>query len=247
LPNRGANISVIAAVSTVSGLLYHKSRLGGTKACTFIEALQELFALLRAQEAGEHAAHQRRILLMDNAPIHKTAAVRRCIEEAGFEVIYYPPWSPMLSPIEEHFAKWKRLVNAQLGTDGNTRSLVESIDDAAKQITEADINGYYRHCKLFIGACFARKPIGADVVPEGELETFEIVWNWSEKNAQAFRAVHPKRKRGRPRDMLYMQRADEESGAEAIGGDDDRDDADIFVDPSEAESLEPDGAGPSQA
>jgi transposase len=47
---------------------------------------------------------------MDNLSSHKGSRVRELIEERGCELIYLPPYSPDLNPIEEAFAKLKALL-----------------------------------------------------------------------------------------------------------------------------------------
>ena len=47
------------------------------------------------------------IVVMDNLPAHKGAAVRQIIEAAGAELRYLPVYSPDLNPIEQAFAKLK--------------------------------------------------------------------------------------------------------------------------------------------
>ncbi len=47
------------------------------------------------------------IVIMDNLPAHKPAAVRRAIEAAGAELRFLPPYSPDLNPIEMAFSKLK--------------------------------------------------------------------------------------------------------------------------------------------
>jgi transposase len=47
------------------------------------------------------------IVVMDNLPAHKNAAVRQIIEAAGAELEYLPAYSPDLNPIEQGFAKLK--------------------------------------------------------------------------------------------------------------------------------------------
>ena len=47
------------------------------------------------------------IVVMDNLPAHKNAAVRQLIEAAGAELRYLPPYSPDLNPIEQGFSKLK--------------------------------------------------------------------------------------------------------------------------------------------
>ena len=47
------------------------------------------------------------IVVMDNLAAHKVAGVRQAIEAVGASVIYLPPYSPDLNPIENVFAKIK--------------------------------------------------------------------------------------------------------------------------------------------
>ena len=49
---------------------------------------------------------------MDNLSAHKAPAVRQWIEKAGAEVLYLPPYSPDLNPIEKAWAKLKQLLRA---------------------------------------------------------------------------------------------------------------------------------------
>ena len=47
------------------------------------------------------------IVVMDNLPAHKRAEVRIAIEAVGARLLYLPPYSPDLNPIEMAFAKLK--------------------------------------------------------------------------------------------------------------------------------------------
>lgn len=47
------------------------------------------------------------VVVMDNLPAHKLAAVRRAIEHAGAELHFLPPYSPDFNPIEMAFSKLK--------------------------------------------------------------------------------------------------------------------------------------------
>jgi transposase len=47
---------------------------------------------------------------MDNLASHKVAGVREAIEARGASLIYLPPYSPDLNPIEQTFAKLKALL-----------------------------------------------------------------------------------------------------------------------------------------
>jgi transposase len=52
------------------------------------------------------------IVVMDNLAAHKVAGIRQAIEAAGAEVVYLPPYSPDLNPIELVFSKLKWLLRS---------------------------------------------------------------------------------------------------------------------------------------
>ncbi len=47
------------------------------------------------------------VIVMDNASFHKGAAIKKSIEEAGHVLMYLPPYSPDLNPIEHKWAEKK--------------------------------------------------------------------------------------------------------------------------------------------
>lgn len=50
------------------------------------------------------------IVIMDNLGSHKSQAVRAAIRAAGADLLFLPPYSPDLNPIEQVFAKLKTLL-----------------------------------------------------------------------------------------------------------------------------------------
>jgi transposase len=50
------------------------------------------------------------IVIIDNLGSHKAKAVRRTIRATGAKLIFLPPYSPDLNPIEQAFAKLKTLL-----------------------------------------------------------------------------------------------------------------------------------------
>lgn len=50
------------------------------------------------------------VVIMDNLGSHKGAAVRQAIRSAGARLLFLPPYSPDLNPIEQVFAKLKLLL-----------------------------------------------------------------------------------------------------------------------------------------
>ena len=53
------------------------------------------------------------VVIMDNLRSHKVAGVREAIEGAGAKLMFIPPYSPDLNPIEQAFAKLKALLRAR--------------------------------------------------------------------------------------------------------------------------------------
>ena len=66
---------------------------------------------------------RRQIVIMDNASIHKRKEIREAIEKAGCYLVYQPPYSPDLNPIE-HFGSWLKKKISSLKQKFN------SLDDA---------------------------------------------------------------------------------------------------------------------
>jgi len=50
------------------------------------------------------------IVIMDNLSSHKSQAVRKAIRAVGARVLFLPPYSPDLNPIEQVFSKLKHFM-----------------------------------------------------------------------------------------------------------------------------------------
>jgi transposase len=50
------------------------------------------------------------IVVLDNLPCHKVAGIQEAIESRQARLLYLPPYSPDLNPIEQAFAKLKALL-----------------------------------------------------------------------------------------------------------------------------------------
>jgi transposase len=83
-------------------------------------------------------------VVMDNLAPHKAPRVRALIEAAGCRLLFLPPYSPDLNPIEPAWAKLKALLRG-LGarTLGALEAALTTLVDA---ITPADAAGFFRHC-----------------------------------------------------------------------------------------------------
>ena len=81
--------------------------------------------------------------MLDNLGSHKGAAVRRAIREAGAHLLFLPPYSPDLNPIEMMFAKLKTLLR-----NANERSIAavwHRIGSLLQQFSPSECANYVRH------------------------------------------------------------------------------------------------------
>lgn len=65
---------------------------------------------LAAYAASVIAGSPGDVVIMDNLPAHKGAAVRHAIEASGARLLFLPSYSPDFSPIENAFSKLKALL-----------------------------------------------------------------------------------------------------------------------------------------
>jgi transposase len=55
------------------------------------------------------------VVIMDNASFHKSQKTKELIESVGCRVIFLPPYSPDLNPIEKFWANMKRWIKGHMG------------------------------------------------------------------------------------------------------------------------------------
>jgi transposase len=84
------------------------------------------------------------IVSMDNRRAHKAAGIGEAIEQAGAQVLYWPPYAPDLSPIE---LCWSKLKTALRTAKARTREALEpAIVQALATVTVADVHSWFHHC-----------------------------------------------------------------------------------------------------
>jgi len=84
------------------------------------------------------------VVVLDNLSSHKRDSTRRLIEAAGAAVLFLPPYSPDLNPIEMIFAKIKQRLRS-LGC--RTReALWEAMQGVLDEVTASDAVNCFRHC-----------------------------------------------------------------------------------------------------
>jgi transposase len=75
------------------------------------------------------------IVIMDNLGSHKRPAVRKAIRAAGAKLLFLPPYSPDLNPIEQVFAKLKHLMRkaAERTTEATWKRIGSLLDAFSSQ------------------------------------------------------------------------------------------------------------------
>ncbi len=84
------------------------------------------------------------IVVMDNLGSHKVEGVRKAIEARGARLLYLPPYSPDLNPIELAFSKLKRLLRSAAAR--TVSALWDTIGSLLDRFTAAECTAYFRHC-----------------------------------------------------------------------------------------------------
>lgn len=132
--NYGENITMIGAVDR-SGVVAAMTVDGATDGEVFLTFVEQVLV---------PELHEGDVVIMDNLGAHKTRAVKDAIAAANAELIYLPPYSPDLSPIELCWSKIKTFLRTQAA---RTREMLDNyISDALELVTASDLLGWFKHC-----------------------------------------------------------------------------------------------------
>jgi transposase len=129
--NWGANVTLLASM-TAEGMGECLAVEGSTTTAVLEAYLEQV--LTPSLRPGQ-------VVVMDNPSSHKGSRVRELIEERGCELIYLPPYSPDLNPIEEAFAKLKALLR-RAGAR-TCEALIEAMGQALDALTASDARGFF--------------------------------------------------------------------------------------------------------
>ena len=132
--NRGKNTTLLSSMS-VEGMGPSLALEGSTT--------KEVFEAY-AEQVLAPALHPGQIVVMDNLAAHKGERIKELIEERDCELLFLPPYSPDLNPIEEAFSKVKGFLRR---AEARTRkTLVEAVGAALGAVRAQDARGFFSHC-----------------------------------------------------------------------------------------------------
>lgn len=132
-PEGNWKILTILGAMSLRGMIATMTIEAATDADIFLAYLDQI--LCPALRPGD-------VVVMDNLSSHKVAGVRERIEVAGAELLYLPPYSPDLNPIEKAWAKLKqRLRTAKART---AEALEQAIAELLPAIRPQDAEAWFR-------------------------------------------------------------------------------------------------------
>ena len=132
--NHGTNLTVVGAIA-LDGLRCMMAYEHGTTKQAFLKFVTD--ALVPSLHKGD-------VVVMDNLNAHYAEGVREAIEAVGASVLYLPPYSPELNPIEHTWSKLKALLRrAEART---LRTLAAALNTSKAEISRSDLLGWFENC-----------------------------------------------------------------------------------------------------
>jgi transposase len=132
--NRGKNVTLLASMNAE-----------GMGPCLAVEGAttREVFEAYLERVLAPTLRPGQVVVLVDNLSAHKGGRVKEIVEGAGCELLYLPPYSPDLNPIERAFSKVKGLLRK---AEARTReALIEAMGRALEAVTARDARGFFGH------------------------------------------------------------------------------------------------------
>lgn len=127
------NLTVVGAIA-LDGVRAMMAYEGGTTREAFIRFTRE--ALVPALKRGD-------VVVMDNLRAHYAHEVQDAIKKAGASVLYLPPYSPELNPIELTWSKLKAILR-RIGAR-TLHALAGALPECCSAIRLSDLYGWFKH------------------------------------------------------------------------------------------------------
>ncbi|GAM38322.1 hypothetical protein TCE0_033r08956 [Talaromyces pinophilus] len=128
------------------GIVLSRVFQGSTDAAAFEDFVAQLL-----QHCNKYPA-PRSVLVMDNASFHRTARVQQLCFEAGVKLVYLPPYSPDLNPIEEMFAELKAFIKKEwkIYTNDTDQGFDTFLDWCVTMVgsKKESAEGHFRHASI---------------------------------------------------------------------------------------------------
>jgi transposase len=145
--HRGQRFQILPAY-TQDGVLLARVFQGPTDGAVFEDFIEQLLTLCgRWPERNS-------VLIMDNASFHHSDHIEQMCDDAGVKLVYLPPYSPDLNPIEEFFAELKTFIKRNWAAyERNAEQDFSAFLEWCLDIVGAKVGsaqGHFRHAGLNI-------------------------------------------------------------------------------------------------
>ena len=132
--NYGTKTSVIAAMG-LRGIVATMTIIGSIDGPAFDGYVKSF--LVSQLKKGD-------VIILDNYKVHLSKFAKELIESVGAEIIFLPPYSPDLNPIENCFSKVKSVLRS---VAARTNLLLRrAVNFAFDSVIPQDIIGWFTHC-----------------------------------------------------------------------------------------------------
>ena len=131
---RGTKITMIGAISIekVEAAIYGEWNTDSEIFTAYVE--QKLVPILS----------KGKVVVMDNVRFHCSKQVKELIESTGARILFLPPYSPELSPIEPMWGKVKQVLKKY--SPKSMKEFAKYIKIGFESITSDDLLGWFDHC-----------------------------------------------------------------------------------------------------
>jgi transposase len=129
--NFGKNVTLLTGLS-LEGMTDAMVIEGAVTTAVF-EAFVESI-LLPSLQPGD-------IIVLDNLVVHKSSRVEQLVAQRGCQLLFLPPYSPDLSPIEQAFSKIKQFLRTLRAQ--TVEALIEAIAQALDCVSPFDAIGFF--------------------------------------------------------------------------------------------------------
>ena len=150
--NKSERTQSLIAAMNIDGIIWHEIiSHSSVNSNIFSAFLQRLF--IKLAEINLNSVW----LIMDNASIHHTEEVRNLIEQTSRTLIFLPPYSPMMNPIEEVFSKIKFFARNMLADPTNGVNLEGIINQSFATVTSSNCYKYFMNMFMKLPAAAAKE------------------------------------------------------------------------------------------
>jgi len=132
--DKGEKFSIISAISItgIVAMMYIASAVNTTIFKTFVTEL-----LISKLKPGQ-------FIILDNVSFHKSPELINIIEATGAKLVFLPPYSPDLSPIEKMWSKIKDILKRK--KPRTKADFHRELAFAISEINEIDCEEWYESC-----------------------------------------------------------------------------------------------------